>query len=313
MLATGKTAGAPLSLGRPRKTKKAWHLFYIALPLMILVVLFRYVPLFGWALSLFEYHLGTPIFENKFVGLKYFKMIFQNKDTARVMINTIVFALISFATLPLPMLLAIFLNELPGRRFRKLSQTLSTLPYFISWIIVYSIAFNLFGSEGMLNQIRVLMGLKPYRLGVLTDPDSVYWFQGFLTIWKTLGWNAIIYIAALTGIDQELYEAARVDGASRLQCALHITLPGLMPTFLVLMLLNVSNFVNIGFEQYFVFNNSFVFDKIEVIDLYNYRMGLQLFDYSYATAIGILKSFISIAMLVIANTVAKASRGEGIV
>jgi ABC-type polysaccharide transport system permease subunit len=157
------------------------------------------------------------------------------------------------------------------------------------------------------------MGLKPYRLGVLTDPKSVYWFQGFLTIWKTLGWNAIIYIAALTGIDQELYEAARVDGAGRLRCALHITLPGLMPTFLVLMLLNVSNFVNIGFEQYFVFNNSFVFDNIEVIDLYNYRMGLQLFDYSYATAIGILKSFISIAMLVIANTVAKASRGEGIV
>lgn len=298
---------------RPRKSRKNWTLFYLAVVPMLLVVLFRYVPLLGWSLSLFEYRPGTPLLENRFVGLKYFGMIFTGRDMGRVMWNTAVFALISFASLPLPMILAILLNEVPRARFRKAAQTLTTLPHFIGWIIVYALAFALFGSDGMLNQIRMSMGQRPSQMGILTDENAVYWFQGLLTIWKTLGWNAIIYIAAITGIDQELYEAAYVDGAGRFQSVLHITLPSLMPTFLVLMLLNISNFVNIGMDQYFVFKNSFVYDRIEVIDLFTYRVGLQLQDYSYATAIGIFKSFISISMLFIANYAARKTRGQSIV
>lgn len=296
-----------------KKKKKSWHLFFMALPPMLLVVLFRYIPLFGWVLSLYEYRPGTPIFQNKFVGLKYFEMFIRSKDTLRVLTNTFIFSGISFCALVLPMLMAILLNEIPNRRFRKISQTFTTLPHFISWIIVYSIAFNIFGSEGLVNKARILMGQRPQQLGILNQTDAVYWFQSLLTIWKTLGWNSIIYIAAITGIDQQLYEAATVDGASKFQCAIHITLPELMPTFIVLMLLCVSNFVNVGMEQYYVFKNTFVYDQIEVVDLYTYRVGLQLYDYSYATAIGIFKSTISIIMLAIANTTAKLVRGQGIV
>lgn len=296
-----------------KRRKKNWYLLLLALIPMLLVVLFRYIPLFGWVLSLYEYRPGTPIFENKFVGLKYFEMIFTGRDMGRVMLNTITFAAISFLSLPLPMLLAMLLNEMSSTRFRKLSQTLSTLPHFIGWVIVYALAFALFGSDGMFNQIKLLLGQRPSQLGVLTDPDAVYWFQGLLTIWKTLGWNSIIYIAAITGIDQEMYEAAKVDGAGRFKSALYITIPSLMPTFIVLMLLNISNFVNVGLDQYFVFKNSFVYDQIEVIDLFTYRVGLQLQDYSYATAIGIFKSVISVTMLFLANLLAKRTRGQSIV
>ena len=163
------------------------------------------------------------------------------------------------------------------------------------------------------DKFSLMLASNDLQLGVLNDMDSVYWFQSLLTIWKTLGWNAIIYIAAITGIDQQLYEAATVDGAGKFRCALHITIPSLMPTFIVLMLLCVSNFINVGMEQYYVFKNTFVYDRIEVLDVYTYRVGLQLYDYSYATAIGIFKSTISVIMLFIANTVAKLVRGQGIV
>ncbi|MEG0768026.1 MAG: sugar ABC transporter permease, partial [Clostridia bacterium] len=181
------------------KKKKAWNLFFIALPLMLLVVLFRYIPLFGWVLSFFEYRAGTPLFENQFVGLKYFKMLFENPDMYRVLKNTLIFAGISFMMLPLPMMLAVLLNEISNSHFRRVAQTLSTLPHFISWIIVYSIAFSLFGSEGLINSVRQFLGLRTSQLGILTDANAVYWCQGLLTLWKILGWEAIIYIAAVAG------------------------------------------------------------------------------------------------------------------
>ena len=301
--------------GTAVRKKRAWNLFFLALPLMILVILFRYLPLAGWIVSLYEYKAGYSLFACDFVGLKYFRLLFTSADFMRVMKNTLIFAVIGFVALPLPMLLAILLNEIGNSKFRRIAQTLTTLPHFLSWIIVYSIAFILFGSEGLINAARKLAGLRPDQMGILNQAQSVYWFQSVLTIWKTLGWSAIIYIAAVAGIDQELYEAAYVDGAGRLRCAIHITIPGLMPTLIVMMLLCVSNFVNLGYEQYYVFKNPIVYDNIEVIDVFTYRLGLQLSppDYSYSTAVGIFKSFVSVILLTAANSVAKMIRGEGIV
>ncbi len=297
--------------GARGRKRRAWNLFFLALPLMVIVLFISYVPLFGWFLSLIEYKPGYPLLANEFVGLKYFKMLLMNKDILRVLGNTVIFSTISFLALPLPMLLAILLNEIDSRRFRKFAQIFTTLPYFISWVIVYSIAFAIFSNEGLLNQLLGLFGMRPQA--VLTDRSAVYWFQSLVSIWKGLGWNAIIYIAAIAGIDQEQYEAARVDGAGRFRCALHVTLPGLMPTFVVLMLLGVSNFISHGMDQYFVFKNSVVYNVIEVLELYVYRQGLQLGDYSYATAVGILKSLVSIALLFSANAVARKVRGASIV
>lgn len=295
---------------RPKKKKKNWQLLLILLPLMVLVVLFHYVPLGGWVLSLFEYKPGYPLSQDQFVGLKFFKMILTKSATRRVLTNTLIFSSLDFLTLPLPMLLAILLNEIKSNRFRKAAQVVTTLPHFISWIIVYSLAFALFSSEGLLNQLLISMGMDTQN--ILTDRHAVYWFQTLISIWKSLGWNAIIYIAAIAGIDQELYEAATVDGAGKFRCALHVTVPGLMPTFIVLMLLRISNFINSGIDQYFVFQNNIIANNIEVLDLYVYTVGLKKQDYSYAIAAGIMKSFISITLLFMANFTAKKVRGESI-
>jgi ABC-type polysaccharide transport system permease subunit len=294
-----------------QKKGRAWNLFFLALPFMFIVLFFNYIPLLGWSLSFVEYRVGNPLFKNEWVGLKYFRLLFTSRDFFRVMKNTAIFSLLNYALLPLPMIFAILLNEIPSKHFRKTAQTLSTLPHFISWIIVYSLAFALFSNDGLIN--TALVALKLPRQNLLLNAGAVYIFQTMTLQWKTLGWEAIIYIAALAGIDQELYEAATVDGAGRLRCAWHITVPGLMPTFIVLALLAIANFANSGIDQYFVFKNAFVYDNIEVMDLYTYRIGLELFDYSYATAVGIFKSFISIVLLFLTNYIAKKTRGVSII
>ncbi len=305
--------GSAIAL-KPRKKKKQWSLLWLALPFLFVVLFMKYVPIMGWILSVFQYRPGKAIFACKFVGLKFFKMVFTDPDILNSFKNTVIFSGIHYLLSPLPMIFAICLNEITNTRFRKVAQTITTFPHFISWVIVYSLAFAMFSSEGVVNTVfyRNLGWLKQPS-ALLTNKRIVYIFQTALSQWKGLGWSSIIYIAAIAGIDQELYEAAAIDGAGRFQSALHITIPSLMPTFVVLLLLAVSNFVNTGYEQYYVFKNAIVFDKIEVLDLYIYRMGIQLGDYSYSTAVGILKSLISIAMLFIANMFARRIRGASIV
>lgn len=285
----------------------------MALSLVIFVALFNYIPLFGWILSLFEYHAGTPLFQNQFVGLKYFELVFSDRDMLRVMKNTLIFAGINIASLPLPLIFAIMLNEIGLARFKKLTQTVTTLPHFVSWVIIFSFAFSIFSTNGVFNQVLMNLGAIKQPSNILSNPHAVYWFQFAMATWKELGWEAIIYTASLSGIDQELYEAAYIDGAGRFKSALHISVPGLMPTFLVLLLLSISNFTKVGFDQYFVFRNSITNANIEVLDLYTYRVGLQLNDYSYATTIGIMKSAVSIAVLFGANVIARRIRGTSII
>lgn len=293
--------------------RSEWNLFFLALPFIIIIFLLSYVPLFGWIISFFDYKTGIPLFENEFIGLKYFISIFRDRDVLNALKNTLVFSAISFVLAPLPMLFAVCLNEISHGKYRKFVQTATTLPHFISWIILYSFAFALFSTEGVMNQVLMNAGITEEPILPLQNPNIVYPLQIALGNWKELGWGAIIYIAAIAGIDQEQYEAARIDGAGRFQSALHITIPSLMPTFIVMLLLKVSNIINTGYEQYFVFKNALVYDKIEVLDLYIYRMGLQLGDYSYATAVSILKSIISIFLLFLANAIAKKVRGTSIV
>lgn len=297
---------------RKRRRTVQWNLFWLAFPFLVIILLFKYVPLFGWAISFFEYKPGYSLFDCKFVGLKFFRMMLTNRDIPRVMTNTLIFSFINLALQPLPMLFAILLNEIEAKHFRKLAQTVTTIPHFISWVIVYSLAFALFANDGLLNQARSVFGMPAVR-SVLTDRKAVYWFQTLVSQWKGLGWSAIIYIAAIAGIDGELYEAASVDGASRLGRAIHITIPGLMPTFIVLLLLFISNFINQGFEQYYVFKNSIIYNNIEVLDVLVYRKGLEQADYSFATAMGMLKSLISVTLLFSANAFAKKVRGTSIV
>ena len=286
----------------------------MAVPFVIYIVMFCYVPLAGWILAFFDYVPGISLMETEFVGLKNFKMAFaQSEDIIRVLKNTMAMYLLGLLFSPIPVIYAILLNEIQNKKFRRFTQTAVTFPNFISWIIVASIASSFFSTEGLINTIIQLFHEDAAVVNVLGNEDIVWIFQALLGVWKSFGWNAIIYMAALAGIDESIYEAARIDGAGRLGCALYITVPGLLPTFLIMTLLSISNFLSVGFDQYFVFNNNLVADKIEVLDLYVYRLGIKLNSYSLATAIGILKSGLSVALLFSINKIVKKFRGEALI
>ena len=292
--------------------RKKYNLLFMTLPFMIIVLLFNYVPIFGWIYSVFDYIPGVSVFDCDFVGLDFFRLIFKDANVVRTLKNTFIFAVIGIVLTPLPMFFAILLNEIKCGPVRRVVQTFTTLPNFISWVIIFSLAFSLFATDGVVTTLIARITGSEVN-SILSSGEPVYWFQTALGIWKSLGWSSIIYLAAIAGIDQEQYEAARVDGAGYVQCALHVTLPALMETYVVLFILQIGNFLNTGYEQYMLFKNALTANNIEVLDLYTYRIGLENMDYSYGVAISILKSIVSITLVVLANMVAKKIRGNTVI
>jgi len=212
-----------------------------------------------------------------------------------------------------PMIFAVFLNEIKCKPFKKFVQTVTTLPNFISWILVYSIAYCIFNTTGVVNEVLLNLGVIDSPQAFLQSGEHV-WFKMWLWLtWKNAGWSAIMYIAAITGIDEQMIEAARVDGASRMQIIRHITIPSILPTYFVLVMLSLANFLSNGMEQYFVFQNSFNKESIQVLDLYVYNIGMGSGGYSLATAISILKSVVSVSILFVTNKISKMTRGEGFI
>lgn len=298
---------------RRRIRKEGMILLGMTFPFLLIAFAFHYVPLFGWLYAFFDYHPGIPLSRTEFVGFAHFQEMLADPNMGRVLVNTLALSLLSLLCAPIPMLLAVMISEVKSHRFKRIFQTTSTLPHYISWVIIYSLAFSMFSSEGAINTILMNIGWIDRPLNVLGNADHVWLTQTLILLWKSLGWNAIIYLAAIVSIDSEMYDAAKVDGAGRLRSIWHITFPGIMPTFIVLQLLAVSNLLSAGFEQYLVFNNVMVTDKIEVLDLYVYRVGLVLNDYPYSTAVGMFKSVISITLLFLVNGLSKKIRGESIV
>jgi ABC-type polysaccharide transport system permease subunit len=286
----------------------------LALPFVLYIIAFAYVPVHGWLYAFFDFRPALPLFRNEFVGWLNFKhMLVDMRNIGRVLSNTLIFFGLDMLTSVVPVILAILLSEMPSKRFKKIVQTVTTLPHFISWVILFSFAFNLFSFDGLINQVLTHFNLISKPSSVLMSLDSVYWFQTALRVWKSAGWGAIIYLAAISGIDSELYDAASVDGAGRLDKIRHITLPGVAATYFVLLVLSISNMLSVGLEQYLVFYNGFVAPRIEVLDYYLYRIGLMSNDYSYSIAVGITKTFISLFLLFTANTLAKKVRGDAII
>lgn len=285
--------------------------FLLALPFVAFFLIFSYVPLAGWIYAFFDYTPGLPLNQVPFVGFKYFVEMFKEWDqTGNVIRNTLALGGLNILFTPLPMIFAILLNEISNKHFKKLVQTTTTVPNFISWIIVYGITYAFFSMGGMINSALVNSGVLPQAQNFLGMPDIAWFFQTALMIWKGLGWQSIMYLAAISGIDQELYEAAKVDGANRWKRILHITLPGIAPTYFVLLLLAISNILSNGFDQYYAFNNALVNDRLMVLDLYIYNMGIVYSQYSYSVALGIWKTIIGIALLLSANLLSKKVRGE---
>ncbi|MCU6711362.1 ABC transporter permease subunit [Paenibacillus sp. J5C_2022] len=301
---------------RESKPRYSMKLLLMAIPFITLVFIFYYVPLFGWVYAFFDYKPGIPLEQSNFVGLKYFKIAFmeQGSDLLRVLENSIALSLLNILVSPLYVVFAILLNEMRGKYFRKWVQTTTTLPNFISWVLVYSVFYVFFSvSDGVVNKVLVQIHLLELPFNFLGDSGIAWYFQTIVGLWKGLGWGAIIYLAAIAGIDPELYEAAKVDGAGRFRTIWSITVPGIMPTFVVLLLLNVSNMLNNGFEQFYVFYNALVADKLEVIDYYVYKVGLQSNDFSYSTVLGMFKTVVSVVILFTVNWIARRVRGESII
>lgn len=301
----------------PRKYK----LFLMMLPFLLAVFLFSYLPLFGWSYAFYNYRFGLPMSQQEFVGFRWFTEMITNQghreNIVRVLKNTFAMSGLNLATSWLPMIFAVFLNEITHTRFKKFVQIFTTLPNFISWALVFSFAMCLFSMDtGIFTKFMMAIGAIDKPVAWLNSSSHIWLKMWAWNTWKGLGWGAIMYLAAIAGIDQELYEAARVDGAGRWMQMRYITLPGLLPTFFVLLMLSISNILNNGMEQYLVFQNSMNKATIEVLDLYVYNITIAAKGdtlYSFATAIGILKTFVSVTLLFTANFVSKKLRGESIV
>lgn len=295
------------------------QLFLMILPFLILVFIFAYLPLWGWRYAFFDYNAGDTLSMDAWVGWKWFKAPFENaatrNDIIRVLRNTLAMSGLGIATSWLPMVFAIFLSEIKNQTSKKIIQTLTTIPNFISWVLVYAIAFCIFGTEGFISSLMVNSGLWERGKNMLMG-DSFIWLKMWLWgTWKGLGWSAIMYIAAISGIDQQLYEAATVDGAGRFQKMWHITLPELFPTYIVLLILSVSNILSNGMDQYLVFKNPTNKNPIEVLDLYVYQLSFgqgSSNNIPFSTVVSMFKSLVSVVLLFITNRVSKLIRGSSI-
>lgn len=294
-----------------------FQLFLMMLPIIALAFVFSYLPLYGWRYAFFDYKSGETLSADKFVGLKWFTSLLQNdatkKDIVMVLKNTLAMSGLGILTSWVPMAFAVFLSEIKNMRFRRIVQTFTTIPNFISWVLVYAIALAIFSTDGFINTMITSVTGQSVTTNYLMSADHMWLKMLAWGLWKGVGWSAIIYIAAISGIDQGLYEAATVDGAGRFAKMWYITIPELIPTYCVLLLMSIANILSNGMEQYYVFSNAMNWEKIQVLDLYVYNLGIDKGLIPLSTVIGMVKSIISVALLFAANGVSKAIRGESIV
>lgn len=269
----------------------------------LFIVAFVFIPFIGIIIAFLDYRPGWSLSDCTFVGFANFIDMFSGGNQFLLALrNTLVLGLLGIAVSWVPMMFAILLNEVKNRPFQRVIQTTSAFPNFLSWIIIYSLAIGFFAQDdGIFNLFLIRSGLVEKPTSLLTQAKITWFFQTALGIWKGTGWGAIVYIAAISGLDPCLFEAARIDGADRFQCIWHITLPGIIPTYLVLLLLRIASILSTGFEQFYVFHNPMVHEYIEVIDTYVYRSGMTQGDFPMATAVGLTKSFVSIVLLFLFN------------
>ncbi|MEZ0536444.1 ABC transporter permease [Caldicellulosiruptoraceae bacterium PP1] len=282
------------------------YLQAMAIPGVIWMIIFCYIPMYGLIIAFKEYDIALGINKSPWIGFMNFTEFFSDERFWLIMKNTIGISfwklLIGF---PLPILFAILLNELRSVGFKKTVQTVSYLPHFISWVVLGGILMSWLSDTGLINVIFVKLGILKDPVVFLAEPKYFWPIVVISDVWKELGWNAIIYLAAITSIDPELYEAATVDGAGRFRKMISITLPSISGTIAILFILAVSGILNSNFDQIFVLKNSLNADASDVIDIYVYRMGMQSMRFSYATAIGLFKSVIALMLLISANFVSK--------
>lgn len=282
---------------------KQRYLLLMSVPFVVWLIIFKYIPLWGWTMAFQDVRpktMAQPIWQRPFVGFQNFLKAFDDRMFGQTLINTIGLSIlgIAFGTI-MAILFALMLNEICFVRFKKITQTISYLPHFVSWVVIASIAKMVLNDGGMLDTALHT------KLGLMSTNSPIFWFTVVLiNIWKEVGWDAIVYLSAMAGIDQGLYEAAKVDGANRLQRIWHITLPGIKPTIIVLLIMGIGGALNIGMERQMLLSNGIVQDHAMVLSWFAYVRGIGNSNYGLGTAIGMFQSLVGILLLFIANKIA---------
>ncbi|WP_144376754.1 sugar ABC transporter permease [Paenibacillus sp. FSL A5-0031] len=291
---------------------KDWQLYLLLLLPLAYFIIFKYTPMLGVVIAFKDYNMFQGILASPWVGFETFREVFQMDGFYNALRNTFLLNFLDLVvSFPIPIALAILLNELRIKWFKKGAQTILYLPHFISWVIIGGMAIQLLATNnGIVNNLLKSLGMKV--IPFLTEP--VYWVLTYLGIgiWQSAGWGTIIYLAALTGINKDLYEAADVDGASRMRKIWHITLPGIKPTIIILLIINIGHMASIGFDRPFVLSNPLVTDVSEVISTYVYKIGIQSARYTIATAIGLFQAVVGLIFLLSADYISRKVNDQGI-
>lgn len=286
---------------KPSYYRRKWQMYVMLLPMVVLYIIFRYIPLGALVIAFQDYNIFRGILASDWVGMTHFQKLFASKDFYRIFMNTLEISLLKVAFgFPAPILLALLLNEVRFVRYKRICQNIYYLPHFMSWVIIAGLCFDVFSLKGIVNGVIEFFGGE--AVFFLSD-DS--WFRAILVlsdIWKEVGWGSIIYLAALTGVDPGLYEAASLDGANRRQQIIHITLPAILSTVAVMFVLRMAGILDAGQDQILMMQNAMVRSSSEIIDTFVYKQALEKGKYSYSTAVGLFKSVIAFILVIISET-----------
>lgn len=301
----GRDYDSKLSLGVRMWKYKAFYFFL--LPAIIWYAIFCYYPMYGVLIAFKNFKFNLGILGSEWVGLRYFRNFLGDQYFWNIVKNTLLISVLKLICgFPAPIILALFINEMRNQRYKKLVQTLSYLPHFVSWVVVVALLTKLLSpNNGAINELRQSLNPNATPVFYLGEPGWFYPIVVLSDIWKNIGWGSIIYLAALTGIDPEQYEAAELDGANRWQKMGHITLPGIYPTIGILMILSLSGILNAGFDQIYLIQKPSTLHLSEVLDTYVLKRGLQQGQFSYSTAVGIFRSVISMILIVSVNAMSR--------
>ncbi|HIQ75716.1 MAG TPA: sugar ABC transporter permease [Candidatus Cottocaccamicrobium excrementipullorum] len=288
-----------------------WMLYLMLLPIIIYYLIFKFGPMFGLSIAFMDYKPAKGFLGSQWVGLKHFKNFFGDYYFGRLLRNTIRISVFTLLTFPAPIILALLINELKSKRFAKWTQTITYIPHFISTVVICGIIVKLTSSTGGITSIlHTLFGIPQETL----LNKSAYFIPIYIIseLWQSIGWNSIIYLSALAGIDQELYDAARVDGAGRFKQVIYITIPCLLPTIIIMFILMMGKVFDVGYEKIMLLYNPAIYDVSDVINTYVYRKGLIDAQYSYSAAVGLFNCVVSFALVMITNKISKKVSGSGL-
>ncbi|MEU9630674.1 ABC transporter permease [Streptomyces luteogriseus] len=294
-----------------RALRRDWQLYSLAILPLLFFLVFRYLPMIGNVIAFRRFEPGGSLFGEDWVGLRYVRMFLSDPTFWQVFRNTLWLGGLTLVfCFPIPVVLALLLNEVRTRSLKRFVQSVSYLPHFLSIVIVAGITLQMLASDGPVNHVLGLLGHDPVRF--IQEPQ---WFRALYVgseIWQTAGWGTILYLAALTTIDEDLYEAARIDGANRWQQIWHVTLPGIRPTMITLLILNVGTFMAVGFEKVLLLYNPLTYPTADVISTYVYRAGVESSSFSYAAAIGLFEAIIGLVLITSANTLSRRTVGTSL-